>query len=171
MSERFTHRDDGVELALGPAEAALLRDLSNQVVAVVIGPEAELGANPVRDRLFPRAYDDPTEDSAESEWQSAVRPDLVRAKSQALEGLLADLDRGRKGQGSGVVVSLAEARLEVWVAALNDLRLALAVSIGLTEEHQEVPDDHPQAPMFDAYHWLTYLQGELIEEMIGPLGF
>jgi hypothetical protein len=171
MSERFVERDGGLEVHLGPAEAELLRDLARQVEAVVAGPDAELGANPVRDRLFPRAYDDPTEDEAETDWQAAAHPDLVRAKSDALAALLADLAAAGEGPGDRVVVVLDDARLEGWIAALNDVRLALAVSIGLTEQRQEVPDEDPQAPAFEAYHWLTWFQGACIEQLVGDLGF
>ncbi|MBM3674791.1 MAG: DUF2017 family protein [Actinobacteria bacterium] len=168
--ERFVEGDDGREVRLGPAEVALLRDLATQVEAVVTGPATELGASPVRDRLFPRAYDDPTEDEAETDWQTASHPDLVRGKSEGLSALLADLDGARGEPGGPVVVALTDERLEGWVGALNDLRLALAVSIGLTDEHQEVSDGDPLAPMFDAYHWLTWFQGACIEALVGDLG-
>lgn len=171
VSERFVEGDDGREVRLGPAEVALLRDLATQVEAVVTGPDAELGASPVRDRLFPRAYDDPTEDEAETDWQSAAHSDLVRAKSECLTALLADLAAAREEPGGHVVVALTDERLEGWVGALNDLRLALAVSIGLTEERQDVPDDDPLAATFDAYHWLTWFQGACIEALVGDLGF
>ena len=43
--------------------------------------------NAATERLFPRAYLDPTEEDAETEWQAVVHDDLVREKLAALDAV------------------------------------------------------------------------------------
>ena len=50
---------------------------------------------------------------------------------------------------------------------LNDARLVLGTRLGVTEEERQIADDDPNIAAFTVYHWLTYLQGELIEQMLG----
>ncbi len=58
--------------------------------------EEGAGSDPVTQRLFPRAYLDPTEERAESEWQSLAHGDLVASRRSALgitaDDVLEDLD-------------------------------------------------------------------------------
>ncbi len=63
-------------------------------------------------------------------------------------------------------VELDDAALEHWIAALNDVRLAIGVAIGVTEEELDLPDDDPRAAGFATYDWLTWLQGSLVEELL-----
>ncbi len=171
VGERVTRHDGKIDLVLHPDEIELLRELATQTATVLIASDEAVGANPVRDRLFPRAYDDPTEDTAESEWQSIVHPDLVKGKATALGELLDDLDRVKSGSGGITTVDLSEEQMSTWVSALNDLRISLAVTIDLTEAQQEVPPSHVHAQGFAAYYFLTYLQGELLETLTGPFDF
>ncbi|MGZ4797437.1 MAG: DUF2017 family protein [Acidimicrobiia bacterium] len=159
---------DGREVSLRfeADEIAALRDLGGQIAEVLDGGVPEHGADPVRDRLFPRAYLDPTEDRAESEFQSVVHEDLVRAKADAVAGFLAGLDAAADGRGR-VTVSLDPAAVEQWVGALNDVRLAIGVAIGVTESDDDSYDARdPRAPGLATYHWLTWLQGSLVEVLL-----
>jgi len=91
-------RGGGATVRFEAVEVAALRDLAGQVGQVLGGGVPEHGTDPIRDRLFPRAYVDPTEDRSEDEFQSVVHEDLVRAKSEAVAALLADLDASADGQ-------------------------------------------------------------------------
>ena len=153
-------------MTLFAPEVEVLRDLAGQLESLLEGGVPERGGDAARDRLFPRAYLDPTEDAAETEWQSAVHGDLVREKSEKLAGLVDSLDEAKLKRNETVEVTLAPEAVEQWVGALNDVRLALGVVLGVTEDEAEVDPDDPRAHGFDLYHWLTWLQGSLIEVLL-----
>ena len=98
VPERIRRSGDRLVLKLYPTEVELLRDLAGQLESVLDGGVPERGDDPVRERLFPRAYLDPTEDEAESEWQGSVHEDLVRAKSAAVGALVDSLDTGTESR-------------------------------------------------------------------------
>lgn len=166
---KFKPSGAGVVVTFEPGEVAVLRDLSRQITQVLDGGVPVHGSDAVRDRLFPRAYVDPTEDRAERDFQSVVHEDLVRAKADAVSMLLTGLDGGRDRRGR-LEVQLMPPVIEQWVGALNDVRLALGVTLGVTEDRDEVDDDDPQAASFALYDWLTYLQGTLVDFLMGGLG-
>jgi hypothetical protein len=153
-------------LTLHPTEVAVLRDLAGQLESMFEGGVPERGGDPTRDRLFPRAYLDPTEDAAETEWQGAVHEDLVRQKSDAVGALLDSLDTGTEKRKENLEIRLAPDAVEKWVSALNDVRLALGVVLEVTEDELRVDADDPRAPGLELYGWLTWLQGSLIEELL-----
>lgn len=142
-----------------PDEVSALTDLAGQLESLLTGGLPSYGADPIRDRLFPRAYVDPTEERAETELQSVVHEDLVRAKSDALATLVGNL-------GGDGVVELDEAGIEQWITALNDIRLAVGTAIGVTEDAVDLPEDDPRALGFATYDWLTWLQGNLVEVLL-----
>jgi len=121
-------------------------------------------ADPVLERLFPRAYLDPTEENAESDWQHLVHGELVDARRRALatvEGTLAaaEVRRGR------FELTLSEEQAHAWLAVLNDARLALGTRLEVTEEMDLSgldPDDPDTAP-FAVYWWLGVLEERLID--------
>jgi hypothetical protein len=151
-------------------EVEALRDLASQVDGLFAGGVPEHGSDPIRDRLFPRAYVDPTEDTAESDFQSVVHEDLVRAKSEAVAALLADLDRSTDRRDR-LTLELDPPAVEHWIGALNDVRLTLGVVLGVTEDDadDDLPDDDPRAAGMATYHWLTWVQGTLVELMMEDL--
>ena len=54
---------------------------------------------------------------------------------------------------------------------LNDARLALGTTIGVTDDLDLSlldPSD-PESAAYAAYGWLTYLQGELVETLLGKM--
>jgi len=145
----------------------LLQSLPAQLApALEGGPTSGAGTDPVRDRLFPRAYLDPTEERAEHDWQNMVHADLVKEKSEALAVLATSLERVADADGDAKL-PLDRAEVEAWLCALNDARLALGVTIGITEDHDPTRLDpaDPDSQPFLIYDWLTMLQGTILEVM------
>ena len=168
-------RDGGVVLTFEADEAGYLRNEVRHAIAHLDGGVPEHGVDPVRDRLFPRAYVDPTEDRAERDFQSVVHDDLVLAKSVGLDAIATALDDGRERRGrTEVVVGATE--LEAWIGGLNDVRLVLGTTLGVTEddnlddgdgdddtERDRVPVSIERA----GYQWLTEIQGLLLAVLMG----
>lgn len=125
-------------------------------------------------RLFPRAYLDPTEEAAVREWDSLVRPDLVNGKVSALARLAASMRSAAPIGGSEQMVTacLAGEDVEVWLTALNDLRIDLGTRLGVSEDldPSDVDPDDPEAPWWSVYTFLTWCQGMLVEALIGGAG-
>jgi len=152
-------RDGALVVHLEPAEAALLRDLAAQLRGLLDDAETD---DPVVGRLFPQAYEDPTEERAEREWRALVGPDLLRQRFAALDALLARLP---DADGAPEAVLDAEGE-DAWLRALNDLRLALGTRLGVTEDLSDAPEDDARAPARHVYDWLTYLQGMLVDVLL-----
>ena len=167
MSDRFELLPDGgLRVTLAREEADLLRSLPTELRALYeVGPSED---DPVSARLFPRAYLDPTAEDAEREWRELVHPELIRERLAALETLAATLETATSG-ARNVVVDLQPDDVQAWLGVLNDSRLALGTRLGVTEhlDFEDVKPDDPLAPAYAAYGWLTYLEGELVEALLG----
>lgn len=163
----FVRRADGVVVArLRAEEAALLRSLAGELRTVLGDPAP---TDPVVERLFPRAYDDPTEDRAETEWQALVGPDLLRGRLDALELLTADLDAAGSA-GDDVECALEDEAVQRWLSVLNDARLALGVRLGVRDDEElDVPADDPRADALTVYTWLSRLEAELVDVLLEAL--
>ncbi|HET9972216.1 MAG TPA: DUF2017 domain-containing protein [Streptosporangiaceae bacterium] len=190
-------RGGGARAWLAAAEASLLRSLVGQIMAlvdpkepeesaVIIDPgpsgsrdasaDAEIAAleamvhgpgsesppeDPVLARLLPDGYrDDP--DSA-GEFRKYTEPALRSAKYQAAQEMLDTLpDEGGR-------IQLTADQALSWLKALNDVRLALGVRLGVTEEFEEQwsrlkPDD-PQWTAYEVYAWLGAVQESLVQAL------
>jgi hypothetical protein len=167
VARRFRrNRQSRLVVRLTTEEVALLRRLPADLEALVRGGDPD---DPVLQRLFPRAYLDPTEEEAESEFQRLVHSDLVAERLAALALLDAALQRAVPARGSWVECELTEDDEAAWLGVLNDARLALGTRLGVTEEmdHRHLDLDDPDAPAFALYDWLTVLQGQLVEALMG----
>jgi hypothetical protein len=164
--ERFERLGDGrVRVTLHEAELELLRSIPTELKELY---DDSTGADPVRSRLFPRAYLDPTAEDAEREWRELVHPELVRERLAALAILTASLKGVTGGSRDVVTADLTEEDTAAWLGVLNDARLALGIRLEVTEgtEYDDLDPDDPATPGLAAYAWLTYLQGELIETVM-----
>ena len=129
---------------------------------VGIDPQAEAPDDPALARLFPDAYLDDTEASAEFRrfTERSLREAKVANATTALETLMR----------SGEKVTLTPQEAEAWLGALTDMRLALGSRLGITEEGMaelaELPDEDPRAATFHVYDWLTYLQESLVQSLM-----
>ena len=142
-------------MRLDEGEVALLETLLQELIAVVV---AEDGDDPVRARLYPAAYDDPSDaaayrDMAEAGLQ-AERVQRIRACADDLVAHPPDLP-------------LPEGAGDRWLRVINDLRLALGTRLGVTEDwdHQVDADDPEQLPQA-TYLWLTAVQDTLVRALM-----
>lgn len=168
MSRRFARRGEQLLVTLSEAERELLRRLPDEL------RDAYESADPdddVHTRLFPRAYLDPTEENAEREWQDLVHPELLRERLDALNRIVGALDAAEPGSRGAHVVALAPEDVPALLGVLNDARLALGTQLGVAEDTDLAaldPDD-PGTYRFAVYAWLTQLEGDLIDTLLGDM--
>jgi hypothetical protein len=163
------NRAGGLDVVLEPGEAAVLTRLCEELTTLLsVEDEVSEEADPVLERLFPRAYLDPTEEGAEADWQRFAHGDLVDGRRRALatmEGTLA----GAEVHRSRFELTLDEDQALAWLAVLNDARLALGTRLEVSEEMDLSgldPDDPDTAP-FAVYWWLGVLEERLIDALSG----
>jgi hypothetical protein len=189
----FRRSTDGVTARFARPEAAIIRDLVGQVVELIEPEEAgpgEMAPAPERDerdklddleamvgmtdsddvtspddpvlaRLLPDAYRDDPE--AAHEFRRYTESSLRSAKLGCAQTVLATLPSG------GGKVRLSSEQAESWLRSLNDVRLALGVRLGVTDDFDERADDvKPDDPRFayvQVYQWLAFIQGSLVEAL------
>lgn len=142
-------RDGDFRLRLSDGERALLRQLPATVESLLAG-----GADdPALRRLFPPAYADDPE--ADAEFQRLMRDELLGGRVQALRLLAETADRDR----------LTADELDLWLGALNDLRLVLGTKLDVTEETFAVELDprDPRGEELALYAYLSWLQEHAVE--------
>lgn len=121
--------------------------------------------DPVLERLFPRAYLEPEDLDRDAEYQRLVRDDLLEAKLANLDVVTKTLDRGTVSLRRWTV-DLSEEEAGAWLGALNDLRLALGVRLGITEDFEgDVDPSDPQAPALHVLSYLGWLEENLLEAL------
>ena len=166
MARRFKRKGEGVAVSLPAGEVEILRTVPEQLGDVLARPRDP--DDPVARRLFPTAYLDPTQEQAEQEWQELVYPELLRERLARLEVVTDSLARGVERRGT-IEVLLSGEEVEAWLGVLNDARLAVGTRLGVTEDLDErtVDPEDPEAPAHALYAWLTWLEGELVETLLG----
>jgi hypothetical protein len=180
----------GAACYFAPAQAGVIRSLVGQVAELISsemgGPDApepatsldsaapeeldkmlglsgnaELPDDPVLARLLPDGYSDDPEASAE--FRRYTEESLRAAKINSAQAVLASLP------ASGGDVVLSEPECQHWLKALNDVRLALGVRLGITDENEDLTEnlsaDDPRSAYIWVYQWLAYLQDSLIESL------
>ena len=163
-------------------QAGVIRSLVSQVAELISADaetgeeaaqagnlEAQLGLSshveppddPVLARLLPDAYSDDAE--AAAEFRRYTEESLRSAKVASAQAVLASLP------AAGGEVRLSEPECQQWLRALNDVRLALSVRLGITDEDEDLSEgmavDDPRAAYLWVYQWLAYLQDSLLEAL------
>jgi Domain of unknown function (DUF2017) len=153
--------DDTLIVSLAPEELELLAGLPDELRAVFAAPEHDAAAS----RLFPQALLEPSEEEAE-EWRAMVHPDLLRQRLDALELVTRSLSRVTANK-DWREIALTPDDVQAWLGVLNDTRLVLGTRLGVTEDEPDIDPDAPEARGYAIYYWLTHLQGELIDMLLG----
>jgi hypothetical protein len=184
-------RGGGARAWLAASEASLLRSLVGQVMTLVAAenaetlpdPPGEAGdeiaaleallyalpadqtpatpEDPVLARLLPDGYRDDPE--AASEFRRYTEPALRSAKQQVAQQMLDTLP------DAGGRIHLTKEQAMAWLKALNDVRLALGIRLGVTEDFEEqwgrLTQDDPQWSAFEVYAWLGAVQESLVQAL------
>ena len=190
MSEGFQRRRGGGAVATFTGfEADLLRSLASQLVELLrnevaapsagedpleqlldfTGPTTEPD-DPVLARLFPTAY--PHDEEAAGEFrrftEGALRDNKAQGAVSIIEtleeaGLPVELDQ----DGLVIDVELDRAGGMTWLKSFTDIRLALAIRLGVEDGDEDywlgLPDDDPRAHVYDIYQWVGYMQETLVD--------
>jgi hypothetical protein len=119
--------------------------------------DAVLPDDPALARLLPDAY--PDDPDASGEFRRYTERDLRAGKVAAAKTVLATLPAG------GGRVSLSEPQAQTWLRTLNDIRLALGVRLGITEEMDRVGPDDPRFGALAVYDWLSGMQESLVHAL------
>jgi len=190
----FRAASGGVTARFAAAQAGIIRNLVSQVAELVGGdslagqdaePDGQQDAGPLAGtaaaldaqfglsdsteapddpalaRLLPDAYrDDP---KAAAEFRRYTEQGLRSGKVAAARTVLATLPpRGGR-------IRLSEPQGQAWLRALNDVRLALSVRLGVTEDFDadvaDMGSDDPRYAYVWVYQWLAYLQESLVEAL------
>lgn len=163
-------------------QAGVIRSLVSQVAELISADaetgddaaqagnlEAQLGLSshveppddPVLARLLPDAYSGDAEASAE--FRRYTEESLRSGKVAAAQVVLASLP------ATGGEVRLSEPECQQWLRALNDVRLALSVRLGITDEDEDLTEslavDDPRSAYLWVYQWLAYLQDSLLDAL------
>lgn len=169
-------------------EAALLRNLVGSVVGMFDERESSMPADELQEitgmrtgntsppddgtmrRLLPdfyrpegRAADGTFDvDSLNAALRSLHEPEIIDAKRIAAQQLLDTVPE------QGGRFELTEEQANSWIAAVNDIRLALGTMLQIGPDGLDrLPADHPMAGQLSVYQWLTALQEYLVVALMG----
>ena len=141
-------RDGTFRVRLPKEERDVLAALPGQL------REALDAEEPTLYRLFPPAYSE--DDEANMDYAQLVGAGLREGKLLALE----QLERTAHSD------TLTEDDLGAWLGGIESLRLVLGTQLDVTEEsYGPLDPTDPDAPRLALYHWLSWLQEEVVRAM------
>lgn len=155
----------GLRVTLASRERDALRALPATLHPVLTGDADGDLAAAVRQRLFPRAYE---EEEFEQEYRSMVRDDLVAERVRAVTAFAETLERGKES-GRTWVVDLDPDEAALWLAVVNDSRLALGALLGVASEGHWEDGPDPDNPASMLLWYLGWLEEGLVQAMMGSL--
>jgi len=145
-------RHGGYSVHLPGEERDVLASLPGQLRGALDAGE------PTLYRLFPPAHAD--DDEANADYARLVGEGLLEGKLLALS----ELER------TAHAATLSEDELGAWLGALESLRLVLGTQLDVTEEsYGKLDADEPDAPRLALYHWLSWLQEEVVDALASSL--
>jgi len=157
----FVRAGEVCEAHFGAGEAAVLHEVMLEVIALL--SEGFDRADPVVERLFPDIY--PDDPAGSAEMRKYTEEDLRSAKLEQAALLLDGLP------AEGGAVRLTEEQSEMWLRALTDVRIALGLRLGISDD-TDLEDELDEAVLRDptsprvgqlsVYAYLTYLQESLV---------
>ncbi|MFL6091061.1 MAG: DUF2017 domain-containing protein [Aeromicrobium sp.] len=188
MTPFKARRRGGLTATFDPAEASVIANLAGQVIELLrdrngeavadadqLAREMGLGGptqppeDPVLQRLLPDAYRDAPEDA--SEFRRFTESALTSTKVSNAEKVLASLSSGGldplEPSDDPVEVELGPDEVQAWLRSLTDIRLSLAVRLGIETEEDAMLLENSADPAIVAlgelYDWLGYVQETLVQ--------
>jgi hypothetical protein len=181
-------RKGGIVATFDPAEASVLANLAGQVIELLrdrngerasetdplLGDLGMMGpSQPPEDavlkRLLPDAYRDDPEDAAE--FRRFTETALTSTKVGNAEALMTSLAAAGLDEltDDSIEVELDPAAVQAWLRTLTDIRLSLAVRLGIETEEDAMllakSSDPAKVAMGELYDWLGYVQESLIASL------
>ncbi len=151
---RFKATSGGITVTFNEVEANVLRDMAEQVAVLLRGHEDRIGDRAL-ERLLPDGYRGNPEDA--QEFRRLTQGDLVADKVAGAATIIEALSRPAQ-QGSVRLMLMPEDAV-AWLRSLNDIRLAMAVRLGIeNEQYRPDPTDNDYA----IYLWLGQVQHSLL---------
>jgi hypothetical protein len=220
LSSQFVRDDDGsIRIVFTSQEAHVVLNLTAQLLELLgegsisadiesdplfqmmgLGASEQPPEDPVLRRLLPSAYKD---QKSASEFRRYTEHGLREKKRthahlvyEALTPTDEDWSADQPIDRGSIEVSISEQDAMAWLGALNDLRLALAVRLGISKEFEErdqktqtiptdsggagshekaelhkkyelMTDSDPMKAVYAVYSWLGWLQQSLLEVLMG----
>lgn len=108
-------------------------------------------------RLFPTAYRGEDDLGHQIDYDRMMREDLMASHMEALETLETSADADE----------LTSEQLDLWMRALNQLRLVLGTRLDVTEDttDDDYAEDDPRLGVYSLYSYLGYLQECAVDAM------
>jgi hypothetical protein len=167
----FRREGEECVATLSVDEVRVLRRVASEVVGLLT--EGFDHDDPVVGRLFPTVYpEDPPE---AADFRRFTEGDLKTGKIDQAGAVLAALPaEGDAGPG-GTEVRLDAEAAEAWLRAINDVRLAMGVRLGVTDQtdldlelDEEFNRDITSSRAFQlsVYAYLGYLQESLLDAIM-----
>jgi hypothetical protein len=152
------------------ARSRFKRDRQGRFRVGLEGPEQQLLAmlprqvqelletdDPSTTRVFPVAY--PDDAGAEADYREMMGSQLLQLHQRSLDTLSA----------TAAAVTIEESEIHEWLDALEVLRLVLGTQLDVSEDAPMVEDSDPRAAQFTVYHYLSMLQGEIVDALAAAL--
>lgn len=167
--------DKEISFQIEALEVSLLTSLIEQVIVLLTPQSSKENNDPLAKmvgidstaktpddevllRLLPDAYQ--SDKQASAEFRRFTERSLRELKVKRANFVLENLPEPEQ------IISIKPKDFETWLTVLNDLRLALGVRAGITENNEEEISEDPETDHArDIYSWLTWLQSNLLEEM------
>lgn len=167
---------------LEPEECAVLRNMATSIREMLDDRQSGAPADPLEqitgirtgnatppeDATMQRLLPDFVRDDSgappgsNSALRSMHEPAVIDAKIAAAQRVLDTVP------GGGGVVELGEDDAEAWIAAVNDMRLALGTMLDIGPDTPDrFPAGDPRVPHLGVYQWLTGLQEYLVLGLMG----
>ncbi|MHB8439627.1 MAG: DUF2017 family protein [Acidimicrobiales bacterium] len=136
---------------LAAEEGELLVELAGQAVPFLDGDD------PSAARLYPVAF--PEDPEAEADFRALIGTSLRDVHAGALDVIAA----------TAGAETIDEEQLGQWMGAIETMRLVLGTSLGIEQDIEHIDPGDPLAPQYALYAYLTVLQAEVVDALVGTL--
>jgi hypothetical protein len=145
-------RNGGFLVRLTTSERETIRGVPGMLRDLLRGGDP---ADPALQRLFPPAYADDPERSAE--FAHMVHDDLLAQRMAAVDTMERTIDADR----------LSEDEVAAWLAVINDVRLMLGVRLDVTEASTplDFEGDDERAASYAVYAFLSWLEEDVVSAL------